>query len=192
MNKNNKANIIITIIFLIIQSLTFVSYLNKHMYKHLPSLTIFTLIFLLYTYTKIKLNIYMRPYITVFVILSILGNNLGGEYFGLYYKSQTYDKLLHIIGAYAYSLFFYSIISQFFPVTSLNKWREFIFIIFTGATVGMGFELIEFLGDVVLRPDIPNQSDLLDTNLDMIYDLVGAVIGAAHVYISKFRIVEEH
>jgi uncharacterized membrane protein YjdF len=134
----------------------------------------------------------MRPYITIFVILTILGNNLGGEYFGFYYKSHTYDKLLHIIGAYAFSLFFYTIVSQFFPASSLNKWREFVFIILIGATVGMAFELMEFIADAVFRPDIPNQSDLLDTDLDMVNDLVGAVIGAAHVYISKFRIVQEH
>jgi hypothetical protein len=191
MKKNNKVNILLTSIFLVIQCLTFVGYINRHVYKHLMGLIVFTLVFLAYTYIKVKFNIYMRPYITIFVILTVLGTNLGGDYFGLYTKSVTYDKLLHIIGTYAFSLFFYTIISQFFPTTSLNIWREFVFIILIGAAFGMAFELMEFFSDVVFRPVIPNQSDLLDTDLDMINDLVGAVLAAIHLYVSKFRIVED-
>jgi len=191
MNKNNKSNITVTIIFIIIQCLTIVGYINRHVYKHILGLFLFTAIFLIYTYFKVKLNIYIKLYITNLVILTILGNNLGGEYFGFYYKSQTYDKLLHIVGSYAFSLFIYTLICHFFPTVNLNRWREFIFIVLIGATVGMVFELMEFAADVIFRPDIPNQSDLLDTDLDMINDLVGAAIAALHVYVGKFKIIDD-
>lgn len=186
MKNNDRATITITSLFVIIQCLIFVGYIVRHQYNRMAGIIAITALFVIYTYFKFRFRIYMNLYITLLVIITILGHNLVGEYIGIYYRSTVYDKVLHIIGTYAFALFAYSVISDFFPLISFNKWREFIFIIIIGATIGMSFEIIEFVADVTLKPDIPNQADLLDTDLDMIFDIIGAVIAAFHGYIKKY------
>jgi len=186
MKNNYKATITMSSIFIIIQSLTMVGYIVRHQYNLMSGLVAITILFVIYTYFKFKFRVYMNLYVTILVLLTLLGHNLIGEYIGLYFRSTVYDKFLHSFGTYTFALFLYTIINDFFPDTYYIKWREFIYIIAIGATTGMFFELIEFAADVILKPVIPNQADLLDTNLDMIFNTLGAVVAAIHGYVKDY------
>lgn len=52
-----------------------------------------------------------------------------------------------------------------------------------GIALGTGIEIIEFLVDVVLTPKIPYQPSLIDTDLDLISDIIGSIIAALHLNI---------
>lgn len=156
MNRQNKYTIILTLILLIVQSKALLGYINMQKYLYLSGLVAFTLIFVAYVFFQIKYRIYMSPYILSFVTLSIIGNSYVGEYMGLYYSSNVYDKILHVLGSYAYALFAYAIITHFFPSKDINTWHELLYIFALGTAFGMAIEIIEFLGDLLIKPKIPN------------------------------------
>ncbi len=74
----------------------------------------------------------------------------------------------------------YSLINQTIKKDYLEKPRDFIFILCLGVTLGVFFEFIEFTIDIVLKPQVPSQGNVIDTNMDMIFNTVGAIIAALH------------
>jgi uncharacterized membrane protein YjdF len=92
-----------------------------------------------------------------------------------------FDKMIHLFGIYSLAIFVYSIMSQFTPMSFASKLNKFIFITVLGFSLGAVFEIIEYIGDITINPKMHNQSDLTDTDLDLVADLVGALIAAFHV-----------
>lgn len=186
MENQNKATITATAIFFAIQCATLAGFVKQHEKGRIFGIITITVLFLLFTFLKVKYKIDMKVYITWFVIITIIGHNLIGEYLKIYLSSFIYDKVLHFWGTYAFAMFFYAIIIHLFPEPVHSKGREFIFIVLLGASLGMVLELIEFFGDIIYKPKIPNQNDLLDTDIDMIADIVGALAAGIHAYVKKF------
>ena len=56
-----------------------------------------------------------------------------------------------------------------------------MYIILLGIGIGTIFELLEFILDITVSPNIHNQQNLIDTNLDMISNLAGSLIAAFHI-----------
>ncbi len=101
--------------------------------------------------------------------------------FNLYITSTTFDKYLHIFGIYTVEpLFAYSIAKKIMEIPYNLKVNIFLHVTLLGVSIGTIFELIEFLGDITTKPTIPNQHGLLDTDLDMAANLIGALIAAFH------------
>lgn len=177
-------------IFLVVQSLTLIGLLIKSKYDNVFDVITITVLFLIYSFFKAKYNWYINNYITWAVIITIVGHNLIGEYYDVYLSSFIYDKILHFFGTYAFSLFFYSIITQLLPAPLSSKKRELLFIAFLGTSLGAAFEIIEFLVDIIHKPKVPNQNNLLDTDLDLIANIIGSLMAAVHTYVKNFRIFQ--
>ena len=94
-------------------------------------------------------------------------------------------KILHVVGTYAFSLFAYVLVAQLLkqPVSSSFK---FILVVSLGVSLGGFYEILEFLTDAFLQPIPISQPSLLDTDLDLIGDVVGAVLAAIHVISRTF------
>ena len=61
------------------------------------------------------------------------------------------------------------------------------FILLIGVGTEAIYEILEFLLDIGLEPVIKNQVNLLDTDLDMVSDLIGSFTAAYHESCYKVR-----
>lgn len=143
------------------------------------------LLWLLFAMMELKYNFYMNNYARAVAIMATISDSFFGFYWGLYISSMVFDKVQHIFGTYAFSLFIYILVVQLLPgnVRSLFK---FVLVMFIGLGLGSLYEIGEFIGDIVTTPTIPSQSSLLDTDLDLIMDALGAVIAAIHVSATRY------
>jgi len=192
MEKRNKLINLITVIFLILQILIGYGLVINNQGNNIYEVIITTAFFIGYTFFEIKYDLYLSNYIRVLVMLTILLHNFVGNYLNFYTKSFIFDKGLHCFGTYAFTLFTYVIINETIKdYTNKKKSLEFIFIFCIGIALGAFFEFLEFAIDLTLKPSIPAQGTLLDTNLDMIWDTVGSAIAAFHLTLTNFKFIRK-
>ena len=184
--KRNKIMAAFTIIFLLLQSLTLVGLIKNMKHEYILELLITTILFISYTFIELKYDLYLNNYIRGLIIITLLSHMQLGQYLNFYTKFSYFDIILHIFGTYSFTLFAYSLLNQTVSKPSLAKKREFILIVLLGTSLGTFFEIAEFLIDIIFQPKIPTQTGLIDTNLDIIADIVGAVIAAVHLDITDF------
>ncbi|MEH7177817.1 hypothetical protein [Neobacillus vireti] len=125
-------------------------------------------------------------YIRVVTLLSITFNDLLGDYFNLYVTSWMYDRLQHIFGTYALALWIFFVIQQFIKIKLTNKRLTILFLLILSLALGTIYELLEFMEDEIFKPIIKNQPSLLDTNLDLLSDLIGGVMAVFHYHLSMY------
>jgi hypothetical protein len=134
---------------------------------------------LVYSCLEVKCGIQLNNGLRASVMLVLISDSFWGLYWNLYMTSSIFDKVQHVFGSYAFSLFAYSVICQISrPV--MSRGFSFIFILSLGLAIGALYEIGEFLGDAIIKPEIPSQPNLLDTDLDLIADMTGAWLAAVH------------
>ena len=138
-----------------------------------------------YVWVETKHNLYMPNYVRAAVLLAIGIDGFFGYYLGYYITSEVFDKLLHIFGTYAFSLFAFVLVAQCLRL-ALPAWLCCLFVVSLGISLGALYEIAEFLVDSWGHPILPGQLSLQDTNLDLIGDTVGALLAALHVQYEKF------
>ncbi|MFZ5944916.1 MAG: hypothetical protein ACOYVD_12445 [Bacillota bacterium] len=136
-------------------------------------------IYLTWSYYEQRLGIYYANYIRVLVSTTIILHHFAGEYLGEYKSNPNFDIALHFFGTFSFTLLFYSVINKLaFP-----KYKEpiikLIFIFCLGISLGVFFELLEFAIDMVANTD--HQPSLKDTNLDLIFDTLGAFFAGIYL-----------
>ncbi len=96
----------------------------------------------------------------------------------VYNTSPVFDKALHFYGTFSFSLLIYSLIRETVLKSSTGS-KLFIFILITalGTSLGTFFEIIEFTVDNLF--DAHGQKGLVDTNLDMLSNIIGSLTAAA-------------
>lgn len=120
----------------------------------------------------------LPDYIAILVLLSLSGHNIIGYLLNWYVKSNVFDKYLHVFGTYSFSLlgYFYLQLNNI-PLTKIKK---FILTMMIGLSLATLYELVEFAMDYFIKPAVPAQSGLLDTNLDLLGDLIGGLAAGCH------------
>lgn len=108
------------------------------------------------------------------LILVIILHLVGGQYLNLYNKSSYFDKGLHLVGTFAVSILTYQVLASLFGYQLKSKVMIFLFVSSLGITSGTLFEIFEFSLDIIFNGN--NQKGLVDTNVDMIFNVIGATI----------------
>lgn len=108
-------------------------------------------------------------------ILTIIGHSLVGNYLGYYHKSKTYDRGLHFFGSFSFSLLVFLILNNAVIPFYSNRFYVSLFVITLGISIGALFEILEFIHDSVSKK-AACQHGLADTNFDMIFNMLGALI----------------
>jgi uncharacterized membrane protein YjdF len=124
-------------------------------------------------------------YVRFVTLLSITFNDILGEYYNLYIDSITYDRLQHIFGTYALTLWTFFVIQQFIQMKLTNKKLNSVLLVSVALALGSLYELFEFIEDQVFKPHFKNQPSLIDTNLDLLSDLAGGILSVVHYHFSK-------
>lgn len=175
----NRRIIVSTGLFLVILLVTIMGVLQQGRHDYAWNIAIKAGVWMSYTFAELKYCIELKNYIRVFVMTVIASDSFLGLYFDLYATSMIFDKIQHVFGSYAFSLFVYNLICQLTQPT-INRTFRFIFIISLGLSVGALYEIGEFAGDQLAKPKVASQPSLLDTDFDLIADAIGSLLAAVH------------
>lgn len=139
-------------------------------------------VILLERFSTFKLTYYIRG----LVLLTLVGHSLLGEYYRAYYTTTYFDNILHFVGAFTFALFAFELLNTFIKIRSSHPaLLTFMLITLLGICLGTFFELLEFLLDQLLHER--NQFGLFDTNMDLVFDALGACFaGIFIVYSDSF------
>jgi VanZ family protein len=167
------------ILFLMSQIVIIFGLAGEGHFDYIRSVLGTTALWIVYTYCEVRCRIYMNNYVRVLVVITLLCDGFFGYYLNFYETSFIFDKILHVFGTYAFSLFSYILIVQLLR-QPVNRLFKFILIVCLGLSLGTFYEILEFLTDTFSHPALVSQPSLLDTDLDLIGDVIGAVIAGLH------------
>lgn len=173
--SDQKIFILNVVIISISQISLMVKYLQqKKSSKFIGDLIIYCVIlsFLLYEH-YFKLNI--PDIILTGSVITVIGHTFIGLYFNIYYKSNYFDRYLHLFGSFSFSLLAFSIINYITPLVNVSWIYTFLFVMTLGISIGVFFEIIEFIHDCFSKK-IMCQHGLTDTDFDMIFNVFGSFI----------------
>ena len=179
----NKLLIFMTIIFSIVTLFTSIAVFNKKKYNFLIENLVTYISYLIFLVIQYNLKFHVSIFIILLVLITIIGNNLIGNYLNVYNSSKHYDRFLHALGSFSFSLFFYSILDKVTMLTIYPHFYVSIFVASIGISLGCIYEIYEFILDSTTKSN--NQHGLKDTNFDLISDVIGSTI-AGIVSISIF------
>lgn len=168
-------------IFFIIQFITITALAAVNKINNVGEVLFVTALFVGYISLERKYSLGVNNYIHICLALVIIAHCYGGKYLNLYSRSAGFDNYLHVFGTYAVTLLAYVVIENFLNISFNSRASSFLYIVLLGLSIGAIYELMEFAVDVTINPPIHNQPSLLDTNLDMISDLIGSLVAAFHV-----------
>lgn len=185
MIKYKSTMVCITAFFMVAQILLMLGLAEKGWFDFVRSVAVTTGFWVGYTFLEIKYGLYMNNYVRAVMVITLLSDGFFGYYLNLYTTSFVFDKILHVFGTYAFSLFAYILIVQLlnYPVKRSFK---FVLVVCLGLSIGTLYEVLEFITDNISHPTPPSQPSLLDTDLDLIGDLIGAVFAAIHAAYRTF------
>ncbi|MBP2632282.1 MAG: hypothetical protein H6Q70_2910 [Firmicutes bacterium] len=185
MVKNNWSIFTITSIFFIVQLAIMIALDYKDRHDYLRGVVGTTCFWMGYTFLEVKYRFKMNTYVRILMVLTIFFDAFFGFYFDLYTSSFVFDKVLHFFGTYSFSLFAYVLVMQM-QTTFMDRPVKFILTLCLGLSLGASYEILEFIIDNISHPLPSSQPSLLDTDIDLIGDMIGALLAAFHVISRKF------
>lgn len=172
MIKKNKISIFLTILFSIIMLLTLIGFLIRKEYGCIINLIVIYAGYILLVYFENKKKITIKNQLKVLVIITAILHISFGLYFKLYQTTNWFDKGLHVFGTFSITILSFLMLDSCVEFFSKSKIFYFVLLISIGTTIGVFLENLEFILDIILKTK--NQHSLLDTNLDLIFNIFGA------------------
>ena len=170
----NTLLLIMTIIFSIFILFTSIAFSNKKKYDFLIENIVTYISYLIFLITQHKLKFHVSIFIILLVLITFIGNSFIGNYLNVYNTSKHYDRFLHALGSFSFSLFCYSILTKTTTLTIQPKFYISIFVASIGISLGCIYEIYEFFSDSTIKSN--NQHGLKDTNFDLISDVIGSIL----------------
>ncbi|SDF50181.1 hypothetical protein [Sporomusa acidovorans] len=167
----------LTAVFLLVLLGIVLGLIQQGQYDYAKNIGVKIVLWIIYTFIDVKKGINLNIYIRASVMTVIFSDSFFGLYFDLYTTSSIFDKIQHIVGSYAFSLFAYSVMIRL-TRPAIGPGFTFILVLALGLGIGALYEVGEFIGDYITKPRVPSQPSLLDTNLDLIADIIGSLLAA--------------
>lgn len=179
MVNDKSTSLKINTLFFVIQLILMFDLSRQGQDSYARSIMATTCFWAIYEFLEARYRFYMHTYVKFLAVLTLLLDGFFGIYLDLYTTSSIFDKILHVFGTYAFSLFAYVLVVQLFKYP-FHLAFKFILIVSLGVSLGTFYEILEFLTDTFLHPIPISQPSLIDTDLDLIGGTVGAVCAAIH------------
>lgn len=174
---------LLTTVFSIILVLIAVAFAARREYAFAFETVMGLAVYLIFTYYEKRSGVRLENHIRLFVMITVVFNAYFGEYLKLYYTNQFFDKILHMFGTFSFSLAAYSIVNKKIQFNTNSRLFIFIIVLSLGTFLGTLFEIAEFTMDSFLGTY--NQHGLTDTNLDVIFNMLGAAFSG--VYCTRLK-----
>ncbi len=156
-----------------------IGFMANKQYRYIYNAIPLYLSYLLIVYYEEKEIISITNLTKFLIILVSILHLAFGQYFNLYEISRYFDKGLHLIGGFTVSLFLYQVLVSILGNYLNSRLLIFILISSVGITAGVFLEISEFVLDILFKAS--NQKSLIDTNLDLIFNVFGSSIVAFRV-----------
>ena len=122
------------------------------------------------------------PYwIIILTMIAAFVSGFFGVYLRMYYRSIVFDRYLHTFGTFSFTLLFFYLLDHYLTMGGSSLFLA-LFVFLLGNTLGIIFELLEFFHDLKPANTIKAQHGLKDTDMDMIFNLFGALAAAVLIY----------
>jgi len=122
------------------------------------------------------------PYWTILLtMIASFISGFFGQYQRMYYRSIVFDRYLHSYGSFSFALLFFYLLDHFLTMGGSPLFIA-LFAFLLGNTLGVIFELLEFFHDLKPANTIKSQHGLKDTDMDMLFNLFGAMGAAVFIY----------
>jgi uncharacterized membrane protein YjdF len=181
-----KNRLVLTVVVFAIQALVIALLINKGAYGFFHNVLAATCFWAVLTFVELKYGLCLDNYIRTVAIITIVSDSVLGYYLNFYVTSHVYDRIQHIFGIYAFALLAYIYVLHI-TRRPMPRILTFILVVALGISLGAVFEMIEYLADIGLNPVVPNQPSLEDTDLDLLSDLIGAIIAGSHSILMTSR-----
>jgi hypothetical protein len=169
-------NIALISVFQVFMMISYI--LRKKKEKFWGSLILYTVVLAFLIYEHYSLLKIPGLILTCFVI-TVLGHSFVGKYLEVYYTSDVYDRYLHLFGAFSFSLTAYAILEHLIKPGTESIIYKSVFVMTIGITLGVFFEIAEFVHDRYFPKKIRSQHGLEDTDFDLIFNIAGSFIAGA-------------
>lgn len=180
MADHKKLLYYLTGVFILTMAVIIIALVIQGRDEFAQNIAIKTCLLTAFTWLEVKCSVKIPNTIRMLLLATIISDSFFGLYMNLYTTSAIFDKLQHVLGSYTFAIFFYNLICQLTQPT-ISRTFSFIFVITLGLSSGVFYEIGEFIGDLTVKPTVPSQPSLIDTNLDLIADVIGAFIAAVHM-----------
>lgn len=187
MTTHKKITLIMTAIFIAVQIGLMLGLVWKGYPEYVRSTGVPTLLFLLYTAAEWKYDFYMNHGVRAIFMTAIFTDGFFGYYLNLYVTSFVFDKMQHVFGSYGWGLFTFILVAQI-SCRPMGRLFKFILAAALALSIGAIYEILEFIGDSISKSNLPSQPSLLDTDLDLVSDLIGAILAGLQ---AAFRNLEK-
>ena len=178
--KFNKAKVLLDLLFILIQTICIIELFTENSFDYMRMAIGNLAFWLIYILVEFKNKWKIPLYVRFVTIISILSNDVMGDLLHMYVSSVIFDRLQHVFGTYALSLWSFFVIQQLIEIKFTQKKFLIIFFLCLSVSLGTFYEILEFLLDEFTHPAVKNQPSLLDTNLDLIADLTGGILALVH------------
>jgi hypothetical protein len=138
-------------------------------------------IYMIFLYLEKKNIFKIKLYIKILIVITIIIDVVGGFYFKLYETTGWFDNVMHGLGGFSVTIFFNYVLGV--KKISSSRILVFIFAWSVGIATGVFYELAEFALDIILKTK--TQRGLVDTNLDLLFGTLGAMIGSVFIVYRK-------
>lgn len=118
-------------------------------------------------------------YLMFLTMLSIFIVAFFGYYRAWFNRSKVFDRYLHVLVPFSFSLFLYCVIQNLF-LTGGSKAFQSLFIFTISMTLATLNELLEAAIDAVSNAN--NQRGLKDTNTDLLGSFIGSLLAGIFAY----------
>jgi hypothetical protein len=135
--------------------------------------------FFLFSLAILFLDLKISYVILLLAATALFLNAFIGYYLRYFIKSRVVDRFLHAYGTFSLTLLLYN----FIIIIILNRGSkpyQTLFIVFFGIALGAVHEIMEFLADI--KQNSQMQKGLRDTNVDTIFNILGAASAATAAY----------
>jgi len=162
---------------------------NKEFVLNIAAATLLWAAYTVFEWVRgLKVDIYLRA----MVVLAILSDGFGGYVLNLYDACPAYDRVQHAFAIYAVALFSYSLAmktlgNQASGQDPLTPKLRFLFVAALGLAAGALQEVAEFAADAATQPMLLNQPSLIDTDLDLVSNVFGALAAGLHAVYGRFE-----
>lgn len=163
-------------LFLIVELFIMYKHFRNKKYKNFIENCLTCLIIIAFFYLKNKYFFQISDFILIIMLLTILGNSFIGDYLDIYHKSKYYDRFLHMFGSFSAALFTYSLLLNFVGSVEAPYVYTSLFVAAVGISIGVFFEIAEFVHDGVFKKSPRGQHGLIDTDVDLIFNVIGAAV----------------
>ncbi len=179
--KNHRYSKLLLYVFTILIVILIIGFIANKQYRYIYNAVFIYLAYTLIVYYEKKEIISISNLVKLLIVFVSILHLALGQYYELYRTNTYFDKMLHVIGAFSICLFVYQVLVSLFESYLNSRFLVFILISSVGITSGVLLEILEFVIDIIFNTS--NQHGLIDTNLDLIFNILGSSIAAYSVSI---------